>query len=76
MARGPFPEVVVLAMAFGSVVLLMSTGVRWGVNRKVRTSFNGAEFIEDSLAGGAWALRRVRAVHAVRPVRSACIQQL
>ncbi|GBF93193.1 hypothetical protein Rsub_05925 [Raphidocelis subcapitata] len=51
MARGPFPAFVVLSMAFGSVVLLMSTGVRWGVRRKVRTSFNGADYLEDSLAG-------------------------
>lgn len=52
MRRLPIPEWMVMALAFGSVVLLMTTGVRLGVSRKTRTSFAGAEFIEDSKAGG------------------------
>jgi len=51
MRKLPLPDFVVLALAFASVVLVMSTGVRWGVRRKARTSFAGAEFIEDSAAG-------------------------
>lgn len=51
------PDFVVMAFVFGSLVLLMTSGVRWGVNRKSRTSFAGAEFIEDSRTGeggGKW----------------------
>ncbi|KAI8470608.1 MAG: hypothetical protein J3K34DRAFT_251797 [Monoraphidium minutum] len=51
MRRLPLPEPVVMALALGSVVLLMTSGVRLGVNRKARTSYHGHEFIEDSLAG-------------------------
>lgn len=57
MRRLPVPDFVVMAFVFGSLVLLMTSGVRWGVNRKSRTSFAGAEFIEDSRTGeggGKW----------------------
>jgi hypothetical protein len=53
MKRLPLPGSVVMAFAFGSMALLMASGVRVGVNRKARTPFAGAAFIEDSKAGAA-----------------------
>jgi hypothetical protein len=58
MGRLPLPGFVVFGMAFGSMALLMTSGVRWGVNRKTRTSFNGQEYIEDSMAGERVARNR------------------
>lgn len=47
----PIPDSFVRAFIFGSVALLVASGVRFQVQRKVRTSFSTNAYIEDSQAG-------------------------
>lgn len=54
MARLPIPDALVMALALGSVALVMSSGVRWGVGRKARTVFHGQAHMEDSVEGARW----------------------
>jgi hypothetical protein len=74
---GRIPDVAVMTFALFSVALLMGTGVRTGVSRKTRTSFRGAEAIEDSKLGEMGCYRAcvfsrcvVCVVLSVRPLAS------
>eukprot|EP00877_Chromochloris_zofingiensis_P009577 jgi/Chrzof1/4873/Cz15g02130.t1 len=53
----PIPDSFVRAFIFGSVALLVASGVRFQVQRKVRTSFSTNAYIEDSQAGTGTRVR-------------------